>query len=248
MAKNRYIDTIFWKDTYISNLDPSEKLLFLYFLTNPYTNIIGIYEISLREIAFDTGFDKDMILRILERFKKDWKIIYLNWYICIVNFLKHQKLNPKTKLWAEKILNEIKPSFWLEFQENDRLYIDYIKALNYFNLNLNINSNLNSNWNSNLDENFSDENFSEENSREKNLKKFWEYENVKLTEQEVERLKNDFGLDIFEKYLKILDEWIEMKGYKYKNHNLAFRKWLEKDNIWKIWEKQKVKTNLVDLL
>lgn len=72
----------------------------------------------------------------------------------------------------------------------------------------------------------------------KNLKNFWEYGNVKLTEEEVERLKNDYSLEIFEKYLKILDEWIELKWYKYKNHNLAFRKWLERDKIWKIWKKK----------
>ena len=72
----------------------------------------------------------------------------------------------------------------------------------------------------------------------KNLKNFWEYGNVKLTEEEVERLINDYSLEIFEKYLKILDEWIELKWYKYKNHNLAFRKWLERDKIWKIWKKK----------
>ena len=72
----------------------------------------------------------------------------------------------------------------------------------------------------------------------KNLKNFWEYGNVKLTEEEVERLINDYSLEIFEKYLKILDEWIELKWYKYKNHNLAFRKWLEKDNVRKIKEKR----------
>ena len=72
----------------------------------------------------------------------------------------------------------------------------------------------------------------------KNLKNFWEYGNVKLTEEEVERLKNDYSLEIFEKYLKILDEWIELKWYKYKNHNLAFRKWLERDNVRKIKEKR----------
>ena len=37
MAKTRIINTRFWIDDYTSNLDPIEKLLFLYFLTNTAT-------------------------------------------------------------------------------------------------------------------------------------------------------------------------------------------------------------------
>jgi hypothetical protein len=66
---NRYINTNFWKDNYIADLDPSEKLLFLYLITNPRTNIAGIYELNLREIAFDTGFDVDMVKKILARLR-----------------------------------------------------------------------------------------------------------------------------------------------------------------------------------
>ena len=35
MAKQRYINTKFWRDSYIEDLDPIEKLLFLYLLSNP---------------------------------------------------------------------------------------------------------------------------------------------------------------------------------------------------------------------
>lgn len=78
------------------------------------------------------------------------------------------------------------------------------------------------------------------------LKKYWEYKNVKLTEEEIERLKKDFSEIIFEKYLKILDEWIELKWYKYKNHNLAMRKWMEKDWVRKTWQPKNV--NLRDII
>jgi len=37
--KKRYISTKFWDDEFIVNLDPIEKLLFMYFLTNPLTNV-----------------------------------------------------------------------------------------------------------------------------------------------------------------------------------------------------------------
>ena len=41
--KQRYINTKFWDDNYVIQLDPSEKLMFIYFITNPLTNICGIY-------------------------------------------------------------------------------------------------------------------------------------------------------------------------------------------------------------
>ncbi|KKL46368.1 hypothetical protein LCGC14_2346280 [marine sediment metagenome] len=72
------------------DLDPSEKLLFLYLLTNSMTNIAGIYELPLKRISFDTGFDRDMVEKILERFHDDEKVLYKNGWVAIRNWPKHQ--------------------------------------------------------------------------------------------------------------------------------------------------------------
>lgn len=95
MSKQRVINTKFWDDSYILTLDPVEKLLFLYFLTNPLTNICGAYEISLKRIAFDTGIEQDTVLKIFERFGFANKIIYKDGWIVIKNFIKNQSSNPK---------------------------------------------------------------------------------------------------------------------------------------------------------
>lgn len=100
MAKGRYINTHFWDDSWIIDLDPIEKLLFLYLLTNPCTDIAGAYEISLRRMGFDTGIDRDMLLKILERFEKANKIVYRDGWILVVNFLKNQAMNPSVKAGA----------------------------------------------------------------------------------------------------------------------------------------------------
>lgn len=102
MSKNRYVDTKFWDDTFIAQCDPIEKLLFLYFLTNPLTNISGIYEIMLKRIAFDTGIDKEMVLKILERFEKSDKMKYKDGWIALANFIEHQKLNPSIEKGIKK--------------------------------------------------------------------------------------------------------------------------------------------------
>lgn len=94
MAKQRIVITKFWDDTYIMKLTPTEKLLFLYFLTNPLTNISGIYEISKERISFDTGIVISLLEAILKRFEKDKKAVYKSGWICIINFIKNQNLNP----------------------------------------------------------------------------------------------------------------------------------------------------------
>ena len=56
--------------------------------------------------------------------------------------------------------------------------------------------------------------------------KFGEYQHVLLTQEEFERLEKDFGREKRNAAVKFLDEYIEMKGYKAKNHNLCIRKWV----------------------
>lgn len=57
-------------------------------------------------------------------------------------------------------------------------------------------------------------------------KTFGEYRHVRLTDAEVERLHNDYGIEKTDAAIKYLDEYIEMKGTKYTSHNLVLRKWV----------------------
>lgn len=56
--------------------------------------------------------------------------------------------------------------------------------------------------------------------------KYGEYQHVLLTDEEKERLLSEYGQELFDKCITKLDEYIEMKGYKAKNHNLCIRKWV----------------------
>lgn len=96
------VATVFWEDNYTANLDPIEKLLFLYFLTNTSTSICGIYQITLKKVAVETGIDKDMVVKILARFEADGKIFYREGWLGLHNFIKHQNQNsPKIKKGIE---------------------------------------------------------------------------------------------------------------------------------------------------
>lgn len=107
MSKQRYVSDSFWTDPYIEKLDPSEKLLFLYFLTNPLCNIAGIYEIRNNRVAYETGFDKDMVEKIKDRFIKDGKMLCVDDWIIIVNFSKNQSPNPNVLTGMQRIIDDL---------------------------------------------------------------------------------------------------------------------------------------------
>lgn len=56
--------------------------------------------------------------------------------------------------------------------------------------------------------------------------KYGEYQHILLKDSELEKLKEEYGESETEKAIKYLDEYIEMKGAKYKSHYLAMRKWV----------------------
>lgn len=68
--------------------------------------------------------------------------------------------------------------------------------------------------------------------------KYGEYRHVLLTDKQFEKLVNDYGEFEVQSAIKFLDEYIQMKGYKAKDHNLALRKW-----VFKAVEEEKGKNN-----
>ena len=64
-------------------------------------------------------------------------------------------------------------------------------------------------------------------------KKFGEYGNVSLTDENYNQLVKDYGESVINDYIQRMDEYIQMKGKKYKDFNLALRNWIKKDGITK---------------
>ena len=56
--------------------------------------------------------------------------------------------------------------------------------------------------------------------------KHGEYSHVLLTEEQEQKLIDEYGEIVTAKAITFLDEYIEMKGYKAKNHYLAIKKWV----------------------
>lgn len=159
--KYRYVSTAFWDDGWIQTLDPSEKLLYLYLLTNPLTNIAGIYKITIRRMCFDTGFNADTVTHILKKFETAKKVFTFDDWVILPNWPKHQKIGERdnNRKGIDSILENL-PDEVFQFivehgygykylQDLERYKKGAYKGLdsssNYINLNLNLNSNSNLN-------------------------------------------------------------------------------------------------------
>lgn len=161
---HRYISVSFWDDEWIQTLDPSEKFLYLYYMTNPLTNIAGIYKITPRRVAFDTGFTVDTINHIMDKFQTVKKAFRFGEWIILTKWTKHQKVHESdnNRKGIDKILNSLPDDVFYFALQNGYIY-QYINELgrplqapstplqgasiplNYSNMNsnLNLNSNLN---------------------------------------------------------------------------------------------------------
>jgi len=101
MATYRYIATSFWDDPWVVSLEPLEQFLYLYFLTNPLTNIAGVYQISMRRMVNDTKLPEDEIRRIIGKFETAGKAYhYNNEFVVLPNWPKHQKWESRKKIDA----------------------------------------------------------------------------------------------------------------------------------------------------
>lgn len=145
MAKQRYIDTRFWHDEFVvEELNPLDRYLFLYLLTNDKTNIAGVYECPMKLIAIETGIDREELPRMFKRFKD--KVQYVDGWVIIKNFQKYQSTtNEKIKKGIETEMSRI-PDKIREKISYDRVSIPYEDQSH-----LNSNSNTNSNTNNGFD-------------------------------------------------------------------------------------------------
>jgi hypothetical protein len=95
MAGYRQIHTQIWKDEWFIDLEPEEKLLFIYLFSNDLASISGIYRIPIKVIANETGLKKEHIATTLAKFELDRRVFYGEGTIWIVNMMKyHQSASP----------------------------------------------------------------------------------------------------------------------------------------------------------
>ena len=95
----------------IYEFTPEDKYFYLYLMTNPQTNICGCYEVSYSQMTNQTGYNKDTVNRLLDRFenihkvikwnKSNKEILLLNWHK--YNWSKSEKVIKGVLLVAQHI-------------------------------------------------------------------------------------------------------------------------------------------------
>lgn len=88
--KARILHTKIWEDEFFSNLTTAEKLLFVYLLTNESVDIIDIYEITTRQIMFDTGLSDETIRTAKNKFSEAGKVLFNGNYVLLRNATRYQ--------------------------------------------------------------------------------------------------------------------------------------------------------------
>ena len=92
MGIKRIVDTSFWTDGKVDEFTPEDKYFMLYLLTNPFTTQLGIYEISIKQVAFQLGYSVDAVNALIDRFSNKYGVIAYSKAtneIAIKNFLRH---------------------------------------------------------------------------------------------------------------------------------------------------------------
>lgn len=92
MGIKRIVDTSFWTDNKVDDFSPEDKYFMLYLLSNPFTTQLGIYELSIKQAAFQMGYSVDAVNVLLDRFENQYCLI--KWAkdtneVAIKNFLRH---------------------------------------------------------------------------------------------------------------------------------------------------------------
>ena len=115
MAVYRNISMAFWTDSKVDDdFTPEDKYFFLYLITNPHTNICGCYEISMKQMERETGYNIDTVKRLLSRMEKVHDVIRYNEKtkeVLILNWGKYnwtasEKVRKAVEAVADHIKNE----------------------------------------------------------------------------------------------------------------------------------------------
>lgn len=244
MGIKRIVDTSFWTDEKTMDLfSPEDKYFMLYILTNPHTTQLGIYPINIKYMALELGYSTDAIKVLLDRFENKYDILKYSTKtneIAVKNFLKHSIIRGGAPVedCLKREIKDVKDGTLKQYVYDNLIRFHDIngtvkKILPLLNDNDNENENDNENDNevSYHDTYHDSPNDSYHDTQKKKTKpqkhKYGEYQNVLLSDDDLEKLKNE--ITNYEDYIEKLSSYMASTGKSYKNHLATIRNWARKD-------------------
>lgn len=246
MGIKRIVDTSFWTDGKVDEFSPEDKYFMLYLLTNPFSKQLGIYEISIKQAAFQMGYSIDAFNVLLERFENKYNMILFSRdtnEIAILNFLRHSVMKGgkpvedciKKEMALVKDKKLIEAVFSRLYGRTDlkdtvkRIVADYI----------NENDIHNDNDNDNENESTGDVSYPVTSPYRPNAEKprkkksdevrhqYGEYKNVLLSDKDLDKLKSEFP--DWKDRIERLSSYMKSSGKTYADHLATIRNWARKD-------------------
>lgn len=204
MASYRNISMEFWTDSkVVDDFTPEDRYIYLYCMTNPHTNLCGCYEVSIKQIANETGYNNDSVERLLKRLDHAHNVIrysaqtkellLLNW--CRYNWSASEKLNKPLLGEIRKVKNDqFREYLATRYNERTTVTARYDPA--------------------------------EDDRPDVTRHKYGEYGWVRLSDEEHDRLLNELGEAELTRCITYVDESAQSNGNKnkWKDWNLVIRK------------------------
>lgn len=248
MAVKRLVDTSFWTDGKVDEFTPEDKYFMLYLLTNPFSTQLGIYEISIKQAAFQMGYSVEAVKALIERFESKYEMIIFSRStneIAIKNFLRHSIIKggkpvedcikrEMSKVKNKSLISEV----FCHISDKDDLNATVRKIIADFQ-----NENQNEKHNDNANENDNDNDVSYPDSYNDSYpdsfkRKYGKFENVLLSDNELQKLKDDYSE--WEEKIEKLSSYMKSTGKTYEDHYATIVLWAAGDT-----KKEKEQPNTV---
>lgn len=223
MAVYRNISLSFWTDSKIEDtFSPEDKYMYLYLLTNPHTNICGCYEVSMKQISRQTGYNEDMVERIIQRLERAHKVIRYckeTQELLIINWGKYNwTTSDKLVKPITTAINAIKCK---QFKEYVGLLFDHIDEIHTLSIPYPYGID------TTVSVSVTDTVSVKKGVVGGNKHKHGEYQNVLLTDDELAKLKAE--IPTWQKKIEDLSAYMKSTGKVYKDHLATMRNWHKKD-------------------
>lgn len=219
MAIYRNVHISFWSDPkVVDDFTPEDRYFYIYLITNPHTNLCGCYEVSMKQMSDELGYNKETIEKLIDRFHKVHGVLDYNKQtkeMLLYNWSKYNwTKSPKLQASLSKEIPKVKcPEFhdYLErIMSGEEVQIPYTYPMD-------------------TTDTVTDTDSISDNKEKKKAKKhkYGEYTNVLLTDEELDKLKAEYS--DWEDRIERLSSYIASTGKAYKSHYATIRNWARKD-------------------
>lgn len=224
MALYRNVSMSFWTDSKIvDDFSPEDRYVYLYLFTNPHTSLCGCYEISIKQMADETGYSVQKIRSILSRLEQKHDVIRYSESTKEVLILKWHKYNwTKSEKFRVPLAKEIESIKNVDFSTfltavlngNDTVSIPYEYGSDTRARSVSVS----------VTDTVSDTVTDTVSGLKSDYELYGEFNNVRLTDEEHAKLVDRFPMD-YQDRIEELSVYMSKSGRSYKSHYATILSW-----------------------